>query len=98
MEKSAPLFTRLPNSPHSSNVISSMAKKKMDKDFGKAFAELDETAAWFERGEPDVEEGLKRFATAMETAAMLKGYLQEAQNRVNEIRAATSLEKDEEIS
>jgi exonuclease VII small subunit len=75
-----------------------MAKKKMDKDFGKAFAELDETAAWFERGEPDVEEGLKRFATAMETAAMLKGYLQDAQNRVNEIRAASSLEKDEENS
>lgn len=65
----------------------------MDKDFSKAFAELDETAAWFERGELDVEEGLKRFATAMETATTLKAYLQEAQNRVNEIRDSTTNEE-----
>lgn len=73
-----------------------MAKKKWDKDFGKAFEELDETAAWFERGEPDVEEGLKRFASAMETAAALKTYLQDAQNRVNEIRAASNAETKKE--
>jgi exodeoxyribonuclease VII small subunit len=71
-----------------------MPKKKMDKDFSKAFAELDETAAWFERGELDVEEGLKRFASAMETATTLKAYLQEAQNRVNEIRASNAIEID----
>ncbi len=59
----------------------------MDKDFAKAFAELEETAAWFERGEPDVEEGLKRFASAMEIASSLRTYLQDAQNRVNEIKA-----------
>lgn len=73
-----------------------MAKKKWDKDFGKAFAELDETAAWFERGEPDVEEGLKRFAAAMEIATALKTYLQEAQNRVNEIRASNMEEEEHE--
>lgn len=72
-----------------------MTKKKWDKDFTKAFVELDETAAWFERGEPDVEEGLKRFASAMEIATVLKMYLQDAQNQVNEIRAASTLEKDD---
>jgi exodeoxyribonuclease VII small subunit len=77
-----------------------MAKKKLDTDFGKAFQELEETATWFERGEPDVEEGLKRFAKAMEIASTLKSYLEEAQNRVREIRAAHEGEstesKDEE--
>lgn len=73
-----------------------MAKKKLELDFTKAFAELDETTAWFERGEPDVEEGLKRFASAMETAGALRVYLQEAQNRVNEIRAANTLIGDQE--
>lgn len=76
-----------------------MAKKKLDIDFGKAFQELEETAAWFERGEPDVEEGLKRFAAAMDIAATLKTHLEEAQNRVREIRAAHEVaeaSKDEE--
>ena len=76
-----------------------MAKKKIDIDFGKSFQELEDIAAWFERGEPDVEEGLKRFATAMEIASVLKTHLEEAQNRVHEIRAAhdgSSVAKDEE--
>ena len=73
-----------------------MPKKKPDTDFRKAFTELDETVAWFERGEPDVEEGLKRFTVATETAAALKMYLQEARNRVNEVRAKSPTEDAQE--
>jgi exodeoxyribonuclease VII small subunit len=63
-----------------------MPKKKPDIDFAKAFQELEETATWFERGELDIDEGLKRFKSAMETASILKECLADAENQVKEIR------------
>ncbi|MCC7523059.1 exodeoxyribonuclease VII small subunit [Candidatus Uhrbacteria bacterium] len=63
-----------------------MAKKKGDIDFAKSFTELEQIAAWFEEGEPDLEQGLKRYERASELAAGLKAKLDEAENRIKEIK------------
>lgn len=62
-----------------------MAKRK-DVDFSKGFTELEEIAAWFERGAPDLEEGMKKYERASELAKALKGRLDEAENKIKEIR------------
>lgn len=67
-----------------------MAKKKQDTDFAKSFTELEEIAAWFEKGEPDLDEGLKRYARASELASGLKKQLEEAENRIKEIKSRNS--------
>ncbi len=63
-----------------------MAKKKQETDFAKSFSELEEIAAWFEKGEPDLDEGLKRYARASELATGLKKQLEQAENRIKEIK------------
>lgn len=63
-----------------------MPKKQELPDFGKAFQELEETALWFEQGEPDLDKGLAKFERAMALAKHLKKRLLEAENRVKEIR------------
>jgi exodeoxyribonuclease VII small subunit len=63
-----------------------MAKKKLDIDFAKAFKELEDIADWFEQGEPDLDEGLKRYERASELANGLKAKLDEAENRIKEIK------------
>jgi exodeoxyribonuclease VII small subunit len=64
-----------------------MAKKKSDIDFAKAFAELEQIASWFEEGEPDLDEGMKRYERASELAKELKAKLDEAENRIKEIKS-----------
>ena len=49
------------------------AKKKVEIDFSKGFAELEQIAAWFEQGEPDLEQGLKKFERASELAFASRG-------------------------
>lgn len=63
-----------------------MAKKKTDIDFAKAFAELEQIAAWFEQGEPDLDEGMKRYERASELAKELKAKLDEAENKIKEMK------------
>lgn len=63
-----------------------MAKKKNDIDFAKGFEELERIAAWFEQGEADLEEGMKKYERASELAKDLKGRLDEAENKIKEIR------------
>ncbi|MSR85649.1 exodeoxyribonuclease VII small subunit [Candidatus Uhrbacteria bacterium] len=63
-----------------------MPKKKSDLDFGKAFAELETIAAWFEQGEADLTQGLTKFERAMALATELKGHLQAAENKIKEIK------------
>ena len=63
-----------------------MPKKKTDIDFAKGFSELEEIAAWFESGEPDLEEGLKKFERASELTAALKLRLEQAENKMKEIK------------
>ncbi|HEU0050611.1 MAG TPA: exodeoxyribonuclease VII small subunit [Patescibacteria group bacterium] len=63
-----------------------MPKKKIEIDFGKGFDELEQIAAWFEKGEPDLDKGIAQFERAMELASVLKSRLREAENRVKEIK------------
>lgn len=76
-----------------------MAKKKGTIDFGKHFAELEEIVQWFDRGEPDLDSGLEKFARATVLAKALKERLTEAENTIKEIRAtALKPEPNEESS
>lgn len=65
-----------------------MAPKKDAKtlDIAKSFQELEETAAWFEQGDADVDKGLAKFERAMEIADALKKRLAEAENKVKDIK------------
>lgn len=64
-----------------------MSKKKSEPDFASGFQELEEIANWFERGEPDLNQGLTKFARASELAESLRKRLTEAENTIKEIRA-----------
>jgi len=60
-----------------------MAKKQS---FAKLFEDLEQVAAYFEREDVDVEEGIKKFEEGMELAAQCKVRLTEIENKVVEIR------------
>lgn len=64
-----------------------MAKKKTDFDFAESFKELEDIAEWFEQGEPDLEQGLKKYERASELAKGLKTKLDQAENRIKEIKS-----------
>ena len=63
-----------------------MPPKKKETDFSKGFTELESIADWFEKGEPDLEEGLKKFERAGELARALKLRLEQAENKMKEIK------------
>jgi len=63
-----------------------MPKKKQELDFAKGFAELEEITQWFERGEPDLDQGLAKFTRAAELTKQLRERLVEAENTIKEIR------------
>jgi len=60
------------------------AKQKVN--FAKAFEELEAITEWFEQGEADLEEGLKKFERGLELAKACKERLAEVENRVTEIK------------
>ncbi len=67
-----------------------MTEKKSKKeklDVGKAFAELEAITEWFEKGETDLELGLKKYEQAMELAKALQLKLEQAENKINEIQS-----------
>jgi exodeoxyribonuclease VII small subunit len=59
---------------------------KKEIDVSKGFQELEEIAAWFERGETDLDKGLEKFERAMAVADALKKRLAVAENKVKEIK------------
>ena len=61
-----------------------MPKKSLD--FAKAFAELEEVTAWFEREDVDVEEGLKKFERGLSLAQECKTFLEEVEMKVKAIK------------
>lgn len=64
-----------------------MAKKtSADIDLSNGFEELEAIADWFEKGETDIDEGLKKFERAMLIADALKKRLTAAENTVKEIK------------
>lgn len=61
-----------------------MAKVKLN--FSKAFEELESITQWFEAGEVDLEEGLKKFERGLELAKQCREKLAEVDNKVKEIK------------
>jgi exodeoxyribonuclease VII small subunit len=55
-------------------------------EFEAALKELEQIAAWFERPDIDLDEGLVKFERGMELAQQLKEHLAGVENRVERIR------------
>lgn len=64
-----------------------MAKKKLD--VKAAYEELANLAAWFDRGEPDLEAGLEKYERASELVSALQERLREAEQRIRLIRVSS---------
>lgn len=58
-----------------------MASKK-SLAFAEQFAELEEITRWFERGEVDVDEGLKKYERGLALATLCRNRLKEIENTV----------------
>lgn len=63
-----------------------MATKNKPQSFAKAFEELETVTHWFETGEMDLDEGLKKFERGLELAAFCKERLAQAENKMKEIK------------
>ncbi|MFH1252782.1 MAG: exodeoxyribonuclease VII small subunit [Candidatus Uhrbacteria bacterium] len=64
-----------------------MAKTiKSTTNFSQAFEELEQITAWFEKGEADLDEGLKKFERGLELAKLCKGKLSEVENKIKELK------------
>jgi len=66
-----------------------MPKKEIS--FAKAFEELETITEWFEKGEVDLDEGLKKFERGLELSKFCKGKLSEVENKVESIKAKFSV-------
>lgn len=60
-----------------------MTKKQS---FAEAFAELEAITEWFEKGDVDLDEGLKKFERGLVLAKMCKEKLGEVENKVIELK------------
>lgn len=67
-----------------------MSPKKTSKplDVANAFEELEEIAAWFEQDAGHIDQGLARFERAMELARELKQRLDQAENKIRDMKQA----------
>lgn len=64
-----------------------MTTKESKKfNFAQAYADLQETVEWFEKGEVDLEEGIKKFEEGLKLVGELKKYLQTVENKVKQIK------------
>ena len=63
-----------------------MAKKKSEQTFSASFKELEELANWFEREQPDLDQGLAKFERAMELASACREQLASAEGKIQEIK------------
>ncbi len=72
-----------------------MAKKKLD--VTAAYQELESLAAWFERGEPDLEAGLAKYERATELVHLLQDRLQEAEQKIRQIRVPQDFVADTSV-
>lgn len=61
-------------------------KKKSDRTFVKAFAQLEEISKWFESDDMDVEEGLQKFEQGLELASWCRRKLEEVENKVTKLK------------
>jgi len=64
-----------------------MATVKNNKaDFSKSFEELEQITEWFEKGEANLDEGLKKFERGLELAKICKNKLSEVENKITELK------------
>jgi len=54
--------------------------------FGKSYTELQKIMDWFEKGDVDLEEGVKKFEEGLKLVSELKKYLQNVENKVKQIK------------
>lgn len=62
------------------------AKESKKFNFAQAYADLQKTVEWFEKGEVDLEEGIKKFEDGLKLVCELKKYLQTVENKVKQIK------------
>lgn len=62
--------------------------------FAEAFAELETITEWFETGDIDLDEGLKRFERGLELAKFCKGKLAEVEVKVVELKKKFGTDDD----
>ncbi|HBR81002.1 MAG: exodeoxyribonuclease VII small subunit [Candidatus Uhrbacteria bacterium GW2011_GWE2_45_35] len=60
--------------------------KKSTTNFSQAFDELEQITEWFEKGEADLDEGLKKFERGLELAKVCKEKLSEVENKIKELK------------
>ncbi|MFH0927899.1 MAG: exodeoxyribonuclease VII small subunit [bacterium] len=70
--------------------------KRSKQSFAESFAKLSEIASYFEEGEIDVEEGLKKFEEGLALAEICKTRLKEIENRVVELKKQFESSEDKE--
>ena len=71
-----------------------MTAKKTKSSFADAFRELEEITQWFEQGDVDLDEGLKKFERGLELAKLCKEKLSAVENKVKEIKVKFDVEDD----
>lgn len=72
-----------------------MTPKAKQVNFSKAFEELEQITEWFEQGDVDLDEGLKKFERGLELAKACKEKLSEVENKVKEIKKKFGSEEPE---
>ncbi|MBI5732026.1 MAG: exodeoxyribonuclease VII small subunit [Candidatus Magasanikbacteria bacterium] len=71
-----------------------MSPKNIAKiNFSKSYNDLQRIMEWFEKGEVDLEEGVKKFEEGLKLVGELKKYLQGVENKVKQIKM--KFEKEE---
>lgn len=64
-----------------------MSPKNQTKiNFAKSYNDLQAIVEWFEKGEVDLEEGVKKFEIGLKLVGELKGYLSSVENKVKKIK------------
>jgi len=54
--------------------------------FAKSYNDLQKLVEWFEKGDVDLEEGIKKFEEGMKLVNELKKYLNTVENKVKQIK------------
>lgn len=72
-----------------------MATKKIVP-FTEQFAELEEITRWFERGDVDLDEGLKKYERGLALAALCRDRLKEIENTVITLKKQYEVDQTEE--
>lgn len=63
-----------------------MSSKTKTQSFAKAFEDLEEITRWFESGDMDLDEGLKKFERGLELSKFCQEQLAQVENKVKEIK------------